>query len=73
MLLNSLIHGFLMGSSLILAIGAQNTFVLKQGLKQEHVFWVCLVCAISDALLIMAGVMGFGQFVSSHPLLMSIA
>lgn len=52
--------GFLLSLSLILAIGAQNAFVLRQGLRQEHVFAVCLVCAVSDAVLIAAGVAGFG-------------
>lgn len=51
--------GFGLSFSLILAIGAQNAFVLRQGLRQEHVFWVCLACAVSDAVLISSGVMGF--------------
>ena len=53
---SSLSQGFLLGISLILAIGAQNAFVLKQGLKGQHVFWVCFICAFSDALLISLGV-----------------
>jgi len=48
--------GFALGLSLILAIGAQNAFVLKQGLKKQHVFLVCSLCAVSDALLITFGV-----------------
>ena len=48
--------GFFTSLSLILAIGAQNAFVLKQGIKKEHVFAVCLICALGDALLIFAGV-----------------
>lgn len=52
--------GFSLGLSLILAIGAQNAFVLRQGLRREHVLAVVLVCAGSDALLIAAGVAGFG-------------
>ena len=44
--------GFFLSLSLILAIGAQNAFVLRQGLRQEHVFAVCLVCAVSDACLL---------------------
>ena len=52
--------GFLLGLSLILAIGAQNAFVLRQGLRREHVFAVCLTCALSDAFLIVAGVAGMG-------------
>lgn len=60
-------EGFLLGLSLILAIGAQNAFVLRQGLLRQHVFAVCLVCAFSDALLITAGVAGFGALVLRHP------
>lgn len=52
--------GFALSFSLILAIGAQNAFVLRQGLRHEHVFWICLTCAFSDAILITAGVAGFG-------------
>ena len=44
--------GFLTGLSLILAIGAQNIFVIEQGLKKQHVFLVCLVCSVSDLSLI---------------------
>ncbi len=54
------VSGFLMGLSLIAAIGAQNAFVLRQGLRREHVLAVVLTCALSDALLIAAGVAGFG-------------
>ncbi|QRM56012.1 LysE/ArgO family amino acid transporter [Sinorhizobium sp. BG8] len=53
--------GLTVGLSLILAIGAQNAFVLRQGLRGEHVFAVCLACAVSDGLLIAAGVSGFGK------------
>ena len=62
----SLSHGFLMGLSLIVAIGAQNAFVLKQGLKQQHIFAICLCCALSDAILILAGVLGFSKLVLLH-------
>ena len=55
--------GFLLGGSLIIAIGAQNAFVLRQGLKREFVFVVCLICSLSDALLIAAGVAGLGTLV----------
>lgn len=51
--------GLALGFSLIVAIGAQNAFVLRQGLRGEHVFPVCLVCALSDAALILFGVTGF--------------
>ena len=55
------------GLSLIVAIGAQNAFVLRQGLLQEHVFAICAVCAGSDAVLIAAGVAGFGAIVTAVP------
>lgn len=60
--------GFLTGFSLILAIGAQNAFVLRQGLIKAHVFWLCLLCALSDAILIVAGVIGFGTLVNYYPI-----
>ncbi|MFT5711707.1 MAG: L-lysine exporter family protein LysE/ArgO [Glaciecola sp.] len=68
-----LLAGFSLGMSLILAIGAQNAFVLKQGLKQQHVFVVCLICALSDAILISAGIAGFGVIVQKFPLIEQIA
>ena len=52
------------GLSLIVAIGAQNAFVLKQGLMRRHVFWVCLFCALSDAALILLGVTGMTHVVA---------
>jgi L-lysine exporter family protein LysE/ArgO len=61
------VPGFLLGLSLIVAIGAQNAFVLRQGLRREHVFAVCLVCALSDAALIAAGVAGFGALIAAVP------
>lgn len=61
------ITGFLTSISLIMVIGAQNVFVLRQGLKREHVFWLCLFCGLSDALLIAAGVAGFGFLVTLWP------
>ena len=54
-----LLAGFLLGLSLILPIGAQNAFVLRVGLRGEHVWAVCLTCALSDAVLILAGVSSF--------------
>jgi L-lysine exporter family protein LysE/ArgO len=59
--------GFVTAFTLILAIGAQNAFVLRQGLTREHVFWVCLLCAVSDAVLITAGIIGFGAMVTLFP------
>jgi L-lysine exporter family protein LysE/ArgO len=60
-------QGFLLGGSLIIAIGAQNAFILRQGLLRQHVFVLCLICAISDSLLIAAGVAGLGSIISSNP------
>jgi L-lysine exporter family protein LysE/ArgO len=59
--------GFALGFSLILAIGAQNAFVLRQGLRGEHVLAVCLACAVSDAILISAGVAGMGVLAAQAP------
>lgn len=59
--------GLAAGLSLILAIGAQNAFVLRQGLARSHVFAVCLTCALSDALLIAAGAAGFGAIADGFP------
>ena len=59
--------GFALGFSLILAIGAQNAFVLRQGLRRAHVFAVCMTCALSDALLITAGVTGIGALTEAAP------
>ena len=66
-MLTSFLPGFALSLTLILAIGAQNAFVLRQGLRREHVFWVCLTCGLSDALLIAAGVAGFGALAERLP------
>jgi len=65
------INGFLLGASLIIAIGAQNAFVLRQGLRREFVLAVCLICAFSDALLIAAGVAGLGTLVARSETLLT--
>ena len=57
-----LLLGFLTGLSLILAIGAQNIFVIEQGLKKQYVFLVCFICSISDLLLIFLGIFLFQYF-----------
>ncbi|MBS1165373.1 MAG: amino acid transporter [Proteobacteria bacterium] len=56
-----------MGLSLIVAIGAQNAFVLRQGLKGDHIFAVCLACALSDVALIILGVTSFGRIAAVLP------
>ena len=60
-----LILGFLTGLSLILAIGAQNVFVIEQGLKKQYIFLVCLICSISDLLLIFLGIFLF-QYLNNY-------
>ncbi|MFY0110925.1 LysE/ArgO family amino acid transporter [Acinetobacter baumannii] len=65
--------GFGIGSGLIVAIGAQNAFVLKQGLKQQYVFWLCLICALSDSILIACGVLGFAEIMTASPILITVA
>jgi len=58
-----LLLGFFTGLSLILAIGAQNLFVIEQGLKKQHVFLVCFICSISDLILIFSGIFIFHYFI----------
>lgn len=66
-----LISGFFLGASLIIAIGAQNAFILRQGLLRQHVFILCLICALADALLIALGVAGLGTLIQSSPQLIT--
>jgi L-lysine exporter family protein LysE/ArgO len=65
------IEGFLLGASLIVAIGAQNAFVLRQGLARQHVLAVATICALSDLVLIAAGVGGLGALVRDAPSLLT--
>jgi len=64
---SSLLPGFLTMASLIVAIGAQNAYVLRTGLSRRHVGMVVTVCALSDAVLVVAGVLGIGGLVTAHP------
>ena len=66
------VAGLLTGLSLIVAIGAQNTFVLQQALRREHRLSVMLICALSDAVLIVAGIAGLGALILSNPTLLAI-
>jgi len=61
------ISGLLLGLSLIVAIGAQNAYVLRQGLLRAHVFVISTICFLSDAILIAAGIAGLGTFISKNP------
>lgn len=69
----SALTGFLTGAALIIAIGAQNVFVLRQGISKSHVLPVVAICAVSDALLIGAGVAGMGRLVEAMPALVTVA
>lgn len=60
----SLLAGLATGMSLLVSIGLQNAFVIKQGLRQEHIFWIALICSLSDLLLESLGVLGFGTILS---------
>jgi L-lysine exporter family protein LysE/ArgO len=68
-----LVVGFLASSALIAAIGAQNAFVLRQGIRREHVLPVVALCALSDAVLIVAGIAGVGALIAAHPVALSVA
>jgi L-lysine exporter family protein LysE/ArgO len=69
-MLEPLLIGFFLGLSLIIAIGAQNTFLLRQGILRQHVFYAALFCSIADTFLIILGIGGisyfFNDFVSEH-------
>ena len=67
MSIEAFLAGFGLGLSLILAIGAQNAFVLRQGIRRAHVLPVVLTCAFSDAVLVAAGVAGFGALAAAAP------
>lgn len=69
-MLLSLLAGLSLGGSLIIAIGAQNAYILRMGLLRHHVFWLCLFCALSDAVLIVLGVAGLGALVEANPALL---
>src|SRR5690349_1714751 len=62
-----LVVGFLASLALIVAIGAQNAFVLRQGIRGEHVMAVVAVCTVSDIVLIAAGIAGVGALITAHP------
>lgn len=68
-----LIYGFGLGASLIIAIGSQNAFVLRQGLRREYVFTVSTICFLCDMVLIALGAGGFGTVVASSPRLLVFA
>ncbi|KUI07212.1 amino acid transporter [Mycobacterium lehmannii] len=70
---SSLVMGFSASLALIAAIGAQNAFVLRQGIRREHVLAVAAVCTVSDVVLIAAGIAGFGVLIRAHPGALEVA
>ncbi|MCJ8519132.1 L-lysine exporter family protein LysE/ArgO [Pseudorhizobium tarimense] len=70
-MISAALSGFALGASLIIAIGAQNAFILRQGLIRRHVFILCLICGLADALLIAAGVAGLGTIIAQSPALIT--
>ncbi len=68
-----LVVGFIASFTLIAAIGAQNAFVLRQGIRREHVLPVVAMCTVSDIVLISAGIAGVGALISAHPSALNIA
>ncbi|HET8779637.1 MAG TPA: LysE family transporter, partial [Agromyces sp.] len=70
--MSSLLAGLGLGLSLIIAIGAQNLFVLRQGIRREHVFTVAAICALSDLVLILVGVSGIGAVLHAVPWLVDV-
>ena len=69
---NAALAGFALGGGLIVAIGAQNAFVIRQGILNSHIFAVALFCSLADALLIWAGVFGLGVIIKAVPALATI-
>ncbi len=70
--MTAIIAGLFTGFSLIVAIGAQNAFVMRQGIRREHVGGVVAICALSDLVLIVAGTLGMGVLITTHPALLTV-
>ena len=71
-MLAEILRGAMISGSLIIAIGAQNLFVLKQGLLKNHIFFVSAICFICDFTLMSSGIMGVGTFISANPFITNI-
>jgi L-lysine exporter family protein LysE/ArgO len=71
-MVSSVLAGFAASLVLIVAIGAQNAFVLRQGLRREHVLPVVVICAVSDLALIVAGIAGLGAVVAARPMAVTV-
>lgn len=66
--MDSFLHGFIVCFGLIVSIGAQNAFLLKQGILKQHVFWIALICFVCDVLLMGIGVLGLGSLIAQSPI-----
>ncbi len=64
--------GFALGGSLIVAIGAQNAFVIRQGIRNQYVFWICLFCSLSDTILIWSGIYGLAAVLAVAPKVLAL-
>ncbi|MDF3936176.1 LysE/ArgO family amino acid transporter [Pseudomonas citronellolis] len=69
----SYLNGLLVAAGLIIAIGAQNAFVLAQSLRREHHLWVAALCVLCDAVLVSAGVFGLARVLAENPTLLAVA
>lgn len=72
MYLSAILAGFSTGAGLIMAIGAQNAFALRQGLQRNYVWLVVVICSLGDIVLILSGVAGIGRIVQTWPDLLQI-
>ncbi len=66
--MDNFLHGFIVCFGLIVSIGAQNAFLLKQGILKQHVFWIALICFVCDVLLMGIGVLGLGSLIAQSQL-----
>ncbi|MDH2997400.1 amino acid transporter [Pasteurellaceae bacterium LFhippo2] len=66
--MNTFLHGFVVCFGLIVSIGAQNAFLLKQGILKQHVFWIAFICFFCDVILMGIGVLGLGSLISQSPI-----
>ena len=71
-MLAAALAGFALGGSLIIAIGAQNAFVIRQGVLNQYVFWICLFCSMSDAILIWSGIYGLAAVLAVAPQMLAL-
>lgn len=66
--MDSFLHGFVVCFGLIVSIGAQNAFLLKQGILKQHVFWIATICFLCDIILMSLGVLGLGSLIAQSPI-----